>query len=117
MRHHPHLASRHGGTATPLPGPVARQDQAFPGTGRHPLGDRFAFTARALSRLTGDHDHGVNATLQARFSSGLRWKIHVTTYDTPQRANATGTSNPPRSGTVLTHHVTKSGTSVTGSTC
>ncbi|MFC9243879.1 hypothetical protein ACFT7S_07460 [Streptomyces sp. NPDC057136] len=94
MRRQPFLASRqklHGDAASGAcgtAGPSFSRDGATPSpaTGS-------PFTVRALTRLTGDHDDGVNATLQARFSSGLPWKIHVTTYDTPQQANATGTSN------------------------
>jgi endoglucanase len=56
-------------------------------------GDQLTFTAPALTKLAGNREYGVNATLQARFSRGLPWQIHVTTYDTPQQANATGTSN------------------------
>ncbi|WP_369167339.1 cellulase family glycosylhydrolase [Streptomyces sp. R28] len=56
-------------------------------------GDRLTFTAPALTKLVGNREYGVNATLQARFSRGLPWKIHVTTYDTPHQANATGTSS------------------------
>jgi endoglucanase len=55
-------------------------------------GDRLTLTAVGLTRLTGDREYGVNATLQARFSSGLPWQIHVTTYDTPVLSDATGTT-------------------------
>ncbi|MFC9685039.1 cellulase family glycosylhydrolase [Streptomyces sp. NPDC056948] len=54
--------------------------------------DRLTLTAAALTRLTGDRDHGVNATLQARFSKGLPWQIDVVTYDTPVLSDATGTA-------------------------
>jgi endoglucanase len=54
--------------------------------------DRLTLTAPALTRLAGDRDHGVNATLQARFSKGLPWQIDVVTYDTPVLSNATGTA-------------------------
>jgi hypothetical protein len=53
--------------------------------------DRLTLTAQALTRLTGERDYGVNATLQARFSRGLPWKIDVVTCDTPVLSNATGT--------------------------
>ena len=53
---------------------------------------RLTLTARTLTRLTGDREYGVNATLQARFSRGLPWKIDVVTYDTPELSNATGTA-------------------------
>ncbi|MET8211170.1 cellulase family glycosylhydrolase [Streptomyces sp. NPDC005373] len=54
--------------------------------------DRLTLTAAALTRLTGDRAYGVNATLQARFSSGAPWRIDVTTYDPPVLAGATGTT-------------------------
>ncbi|MFB7996255.1 cellulase family glycosylhydrolase [Streptomyces sp. NPDC056002] len=54
--------------------------------------DRLTLTAAALTRLTGDRAYGVNATLQARFSSGVPWRIDVTTYDPPVLADATGTT-------------------------
>jgi aryl-phospho-beta-D-glucosidase BglC (GH1 family) len=54
--------------------------------------DRLTLTAPALTRLAGDRDHGVNATLQARFSRGLPWQVDVVSYDTPVLSNATGTA-------------------------
>ncbi|MFF4253754.1 cellulase family glycosylhydrolase [Streptomyces sp. NPDC001663] len=53
--------------------------------------DRLTLTAQALTRLTGERDYGVNATLQARFSRGLPWNLDIVTYDTPVLSNATGT--------------------------
>ncbi|MEV0233348.1 cellulase family glycosylhydrolase [Nonomuraea sp. NPDC050786] len=55
-------------------------------------GDKLTLTAAALTRLAGDRSHGVNATIQARFSSGIPWKIYVISYDTPVLSNATGTT-------------------------
>ncbi|WP_406517364.1 cellulase family glycosylhydrolase [Streptomyces sp. NBC_00134] len=55
--------------------------------------DRLTLTAAALKRLTGDRAYGVNATLQARFSSGVPWRIDVTTYDPPLLADTTGTTS------------------------
>ncbi|WP_406109950.1 cellulase family glycosylhydrolase [Streptomyces sp. NBC_01003] len=55
-------------------------------------GDRLTLTAAALTRLTGDRAYGVNATLQARFSSGVPWRIDVTTYDPPLLTDAAGTT-------------------------
>lgn len=55
-------------------------------------GDRLTLTATALTRLTGERAYGINATLQARFSSGVPWRIDVTTYDPPLLADATGTT-------------------------
>ncbi|MFF3607949.1 cellulase family glycosylhydrolase [Streptomyces sp. NPDC002463] len=53
--------------------------------------NRLTLTASALTRLSGDRAHGVDATLQARFSKGLPWQIDVVTYDTPVLSDATGT--------------------------
>ncbi|MFK4188827.1 cellulase family glycosylhydrolase [Streptomyces sparsogenes] len=53
-------------------------------------GNQLTLTAAALTKLAGNRDYGVNATIEARFSRGLPWKIHVTTYDTPVLSNATG---------------------------
>ncbi|MFF9277072.1 cellulase family glycosylhydrolase [Streptomyces griseosporeus] len=55
-------------------------------------GSRLTLTARALTRLTGDRAYGVDATLQARFTSGRPWVIDVITQDTPVLADATGTT-------------------------
>jgi hypothetical protein len=63
--------------------------------------DRLTLTARTLTRLTGERDYGVDATLEARFSRGLPWKIDVVTYDTPVLSNATGT---PDSFTIPTKY-------------
>ncbi|MFI0538383.1 cellulase family glycosylhydrolase [Streptomyces sp. WSLK1-3] len=56
-------------------------------------GSRLTLTAAALTRLTGDRAYGVNATLQARFSRGLPWRIDVVTQDTPVLSNSTGTTD------------------------
>jgi len=53
-------------------------------------GNQLTLTASALTRLAGDRAYGVNATIEARFSRGLPWKIHVTTYDRPVLSDATG---------------------------
>lgn len=53
-------------------------------------GNQLTLTATALTRLAGDRAYGVNATIEARFSRGLPWKIHVTTYDRPVLSDATG---------------------------
>ncbi|MFG2652482.1 cellulase family glycosylhydrolase [Streptomyces sp. NPDC048436] len=55
-------------------------------------GNKLTLTAAALTRLTGNHDYGVNATLQARFSRGLPWNIDIVTHDTPVLSNSTGTT-------------------------
>ncbi|MCX5206297.1 cellulase family glycosylhydrolase [Streptomyces sp. NBC_00237] len=54
--------------------------------------DRITLTKQALTRLTGNREYGVNATLQSRFSRGLPWQIDVVTYDKPTLADATGTA-------------------------
>ncbi|GHE09009.1 cellulase family glycosylhydrolase [Streptomyces alanosinicus] len=46
--------------------------------------DQLTLKSAALTRLVGNRSYGDNATIEARFSAGLRWKIHVATYDTPQ---------------------------------
>ncbi|MFF9808361.1 cellulase family glycosylhydrolase [Streptomyces coeruleorubidus] len=53
-------------------------------------GNQLTLTAAALTRLAGNRAYGINATIEARFSRGLPWKIHVTTYDRPVLANANG---------------------------
>ncbi|MFD8864370.1 cellulase family glycosylhydrolase [Streptomyces sp. NPDC059590] len=55
-------------------------------------GDQLTLTAAALTRLTGNREYGVNATLQARFSGGLPWQIDIITYDPPVLSNASGTT-------------------------
>ncbi|MDC0773786.1 cellulase family glycosylhydrolase [Streptomyces sp. HD] len=54
---------------------------------------RLVITKGALTRLSGDRDYGVNATLQARFSRGLPWQIEVVTYDEAVMSDATGKTN------------------------
>ncbi|MDP4501713.1 cellulase family glycosylhydrolase [Nonomuraea turcica] len=56
-------------------------------------GDQLTFTASALTRLTGSRAYGVNATLSARFSQGVPWRIDIITYDTPTVQNSTGTTS------------------------
>ncbi|MGW6503093.1 cellulase family glycosylhydrolase [Nonomuraea angiospora] len=55
-------------------------------------GDKLTLTAAALTRLAGDRAHGVNATIQARFSQGIPWQINVISYETPVLSGATGTT-------------------------
>ncbi|MFJ9722001.1 cellulase family glycosylhydrolase [Streptomyces sp. NPDC101209] len=55
-------------------------------------GNELTLTASALTRLAGDRAYGTDATVEARFSAGLPWKIHVTTYDTPVLSDANGTT-------------------------
>jgi len=56
-------------------------------------GNQLTFTAAALTRLTGSRAYGVNATLSARFSQGVPWRINIITYDTPVLQNANGTTS------------------------
>ncbi|GAA4309790.1 cellulase family glycosylhydrolase [Streptomyces venetus] len=51
---------------------------------------RLTLTASALTRLAGSRAYGINSTIEARFSRGLPWKIHVTTYDRPVLSDASG---------------------------
>ena len=53
-------------------------------------GNQLTLTAAALTRLAGNRAYGINATIEARFSRGLPWKIYVTTYDRPVLSNANG---------------------------
>ncbi|WP_458248944.1 cellulase family glycosylhydrolase [Streptomyces sp. MAI_2237] len=55
-------------------------------------GNELTLTASALTRLAGNRAYGTNATVEARFSAGLPWKIYVTTYDAPALSDATGTT-------------------------
>ncbi|WP_055525818.1 cellulase family glycosylhydrolase [Streptomyces graminilatus] len=54
--------------------------------------NRLNITARALTRLAGDREYGVNSTIQAKFSKGLPWNIDIVTNDTPVLSEATGTA-------------------------
>jgi endoglucanase len=56
-------------------------------------GDTLTLTAAALTRLAGDRAYGTNATIEARFSDGLPWRIHIITYDTPQFSDASGATS------------------------
>jgi endoglucanase len=53
-------------------------------------GNQLTLTASALTRLAGNRAYGTDATVEARFSGGVPWKVYVTTYDTPVLANASG---------------------------
>ncbi|NGO14639.1 cellulase family glycosylhydrolase, partial [Streptomyces sp. HC44] len=53
-------------------------------------GNQLTLTAAALTELAGDRAYGVNATLEARFSRGVPWRIDVITYDTPVLSDASG---------------------------
>ncbi|MFE4870353.1 cellulase family glycosylhydrolase [Streptomyces sp. NPDC056682] len=56
-------------------------------------GDQLTLTAVALTRLAGDRAHGVNATLQVRYSGGVPWKLFVRSYDKAVLSDATGTAD------------------------
>jgi endoglucanase len=56
-------------------------------------GNQLTFTAKALTRLVGTRAYGVNATLQAKFTSGLPWNIDIVTNDAPTVSAATGTTD------------------------
>lgn len=55
-------------------------------------GNRLTLTAAALAELAGDRTYGVDATLEARFSRGVPWRIDVITYDNPVLSNASGSA-------------------------
>ncbi|GAA4671531.1 cellulase family glycosylhydrolase [Phytohabitans rumicis] len=56
-------------------------------------GNTLTLTASALTRLVGNRAYGVNATIEARFSTGVPWQINVITSDPPTQAGATGTTS------------------------
>lgn len=55
-------------------------------------GDQLTLTAATLARLSADRAYGVNATLLARFSRGVPWRIDVITNDVPILSDAIGTT-------------------------
>ncbi|MFF9774352.1 cellulase family glycosylhydrolase [Streptomyces sp. NPDC013978] len=55
-------------------------------------GNRLTLTATALTELAGDRAYGVNATLEARFSRGVPWRIDVITADSPVLSAASGST-------------------------
>ncbi|MGW0582532.1 cellulase family glycosylhydrolase [Streptomyces sp. NPDC002920] len=55
-------------------------------------GNQLTLAAATLGELAGDRSYGVNATLEARFSRGVPWRIDVITYDTPLLSNASGST-------------------------
>jgi endoglucanase len=56
-------------------------------------GDTLTLTSAALTRLAGNRAYGVNATIEARYSAGVPWRIKITTTDTPVLSSATGPSS------------------------
>ncbi|MEE1836297.1 cellulase family glycosylhydrolase [Streptomyces sp. SP17KL33] len=55
-------------------------------------GNRLTLTATALTELAGDRAYRVNATLEARFSRGVPWRIDVITADSPVLSAASGST-------------------------
>lgn len=64
----------------------------MPGRDYTVAGDQLTLTAAALTRLAGDRSYGVNATLQAEFSRGVRWQLSVITSDVPLLSSSSGTT-------------------------
>lgn len=56
-------------------------------------GNQLTLTAATLKQLAGDREYGVKATLQARFSRGVPWRIDVISYDTPVLSDADGSTS------------------------
>ncbi|GLI01022.1 cellulase family glycosylhydrolase [Phytohabitans aurantiacus] len=56
-------------------------------------GATLTLTAAALTRLAGNRAYGVNATIEARFSTGVPWQISVISNDPPTQAGASGTTS------------------------
>ncbi|GIE33836.1 hypothetical protein Ait01nite_068810 [Actinoplanes italicus] len=55
-------------------------------------GGTLTLTAAALTRLAGNRTQGVNASIEARFSAGVPWKIDIMSYDQPAQTSASGTT-------------------------
>jgi endoglucanase len=55
-------------------------------------GTTLTLTSAALTRLAGNRAYGVNATIEARFSQGVPWRISVISSSTPTQAAASGTT-------------------------
>ncbi|WP_369167384.1 X2-like carbohydrate binding domain-containing protein [Streptomyces sp. R28] len=55
-------------------------------------GNRLTLKGATLTRLVGNREYGVNATLQAEFSRGVPWRIQVLTHDAPAQSSTTGTT-------------------------
>ncbi|MCX3058307.1 cellulase family glycosylhydrolase [Streptomyces beihaiensis] len=64
-----------------------------PGTDYTVSGDKLTLTPALLTRLGGDRAYGENATIEARFSRGVPWKLHVITNGLPVQSDATGTTS------------------------
>ncbi|ACU37240.1 cellulase family glycosylhydrolase [Actinosynnema mirum] len=55
-------------------------------------GSTLTFSAAALTRLAGNRAHGVNATVELRFSQGVPWPVDVISSDRPVQSAAEGTT-------------------------
>jgi len=55
-------------------------------------GNALTLTTAAVTRLVGDRAHGVNTTVEARFSTGVPWRISIISHDTPSLTDATGST-------------------------
>jgi aryl-phospho-beta-D-glucosidase BglC (GH1 family) len=55
-------------------------------------GDRLTLSADLLAGLAGGDELGERAVLEARFSSGVPWKLHVIASTTPVAQDASGTT-------------------------
>ncbi|MDA1362392.1 cellulase family glycosylhydrolase [Glycomyces luteolus] len=67
--------------------------QLVEGTDYTLSGDTLTFKAAALTRLAGDRAYGTNATIEARFSAGVPWRINIITFDQAVLSDATGTTS------------------------
>ena len=56
-------------------------------------GNTLTLTASVMTRLVGNRATGLNATIHARFSQGVPWRISIISYDPPVLSNATGTTS------------------------
>ena len=87
--------------SVPIPGRKSVKDhvkrhgdtQLAEGTDYTVSGDTLTFKAATLTRLAGDRAYGTNATIEARFSAGVAWKIHIISFDQAVLSNATGTNS------------------------
>ncbi|WP_089156191.1 cellulase family glycosylhydrolase [Micromonospora sp. NBS 11-29] len=67
--------------------------QLASGTDYTVSGTTLTLTPAALTRLVGNRAYGVNATIEARFSQGVPWRIDVISSDPPTQSAATGTTS------------------------
>ncbi|SOD64351.1 Aryl-phospho-beta-D-glucosidase BglC, GH1 family [Streptomyces zhaozhouensis] len=55
-------------------------------------GDQLTLSAELLTELTAGQEHGVNATLELEYSSGVPWQVRVLVHETPTLESASGTT-------------------------